>query len=141
MKRKLTIALLTTLLALGPLTAWAGYEYEKIADGYFVVSYELGKWTRGGILDTQGRVDAKLIKNTRKLCRESNYQYHRFLLLEEVARDEDLRTAWLRRSEQLADESGWDKWVESLYGIGTHSAKKVVFFAPAQGDGLETCAK
>ncbi len=141
MQGKLIAALLATAFALSPLSVSARFEYEEIADGYYMVSYELSTWTRGGVLDTQGRVEQKLIKKTHKLCLEEEYRYLRYPLLEEVARNEALRTAWIGVSKELADESGWDKWVESVYNSETHSARKIVLFTKTAGDDLENCVK
>ena len=141
MQRVLIAALLAVIFCCGPSLALAGFEAREIADGYYVVSYELSTWTRGGVLDTQGRVDYKLLKKTHKFCLEKKYIYLRFPLLEEVARNEALRTAWLEVSREMADESGWEKWVESVYNSETHSARKIVFFTTTPGDGLENCKK
>jgi hypothetical protein len=141
MQGNISAALLTALLFLCPLTVSAGFEYEEIIEGYYLVSFERSTWTKGGVLDTQERVDGKLIKKTHKLCLKEKYSFIRFPLLQEVARNKALRTAWLEKSEELADESGWEKWVENHFSSETHSARKIVFFTRTPGDGLENCRK
>ena len=141
MQRKTIIALLTLIFFLSPLPVTAGFEYEEITEHYYLVSYELSKWTRGGVLDTQERMEKRLAKNTHKLCLKEDYGYLRFPQLQEIARDEALRAAWLAKSNELADESGWDKWVQETLETEMHSARKIVVFSTVPGDGLETCKK
>ena len=141
MRRKISTALLTAISVLSPLPVCAGFEHEEITEGYYLVSYELSAWTRGGVLDTQDRVDGKLIKGTHKLCLKEKYGYLRFPQLQEVARNEALRAAWLEKSKEFADESGWEKWVENNFSSETHSARKIVLLTMAPGDDLELCRK
>lgn len=141
MHRRISTALLTVIFILSPLPASAGFEYEEIIEDYYVVSYELSKWARGGVLDTQERMESRLLKKTHKLCLKEKYSHLRFPQLQEIARDQALRAAWLEKSNELADESGWDKWVQKTYGSEMHSARKIVVFTSAPGEDTETCKK
>ena len=141
MKWRVFTTLLAVIFVLVPVPVSAGFESEEITEGYYLVSFELSTWTKGGVLDTQDRVDGKLIKKTHRLCLQENYRYLRFPQLQEVARDKALRAAWLEKSKEFADESGWEKWVENNFSSETHSARKIVLFTMAPGDDLELCRK
>ena len=141
MQRRTFAALLCAIFILGPLPVSAGFEYEEIIEGHYLVSYELSTWTKGGVLDTQDRVESRLMKKTHKLCLKENYSHLRFPQLQEIARDEALRAAWLEKSNEMAVETDWEKWVEKSFGSEMHSARRIVVFTTEPGDHTDTCKK
>lgn len=94
--RIIWIALLLFVVAPGGVLA--AFTSEKVLEdeerAVFFVSYQRGKATRGGLLDTEKKARRKLEKRSEELCAERGYSYMKFPSLAEIALDEELRAIW-----------------------------------------------
>jgi len=129
------------VLALLATAASAAYLAEKVDEGVYFVSYERGKITRGGILDTSNKARKKLVNRSHQFCLDEGYNYLKFPTVGEISRDENLRMIW---RIAVGDES---KDTSSLSGniwagtTSTHKSRDLLLLSPEEQEGFEKCVK
>ena len=138
MRRTLTILVFFVLTA---TIASAAFLAEKVDEDIYFVSYERGKMTRGGLLDTSKKARRKLEGRSHEFCLEEGYKYLKFPTLGEIARDEILRTVWsLAAGDESKDSSSMsgDVWSGTTT---THKSRDLLLLSHEEQEGFVMCVK
>ncbi len=136
LRRTGTFLALFALLAVPVLAAFLA---EKIDEGIYFVSYERGKLTSGGMLDTAKKARKKITKRSHKFCLEEGYKYLKFPTLGEIVKDEELRAVWqiAAGDEELdSSETSGNVWQGT---VRTHKARRLLLLSKEPQEGYEKC--
>ncbi|MGB5162651.1 MAG: hypothetical protein WBP10_05860 [Thermoanaerobaculia bacterium] len=138
MRRTLTLLFSLTILA---TIADAAFLSEEVDEGIYFVSYERGKMTRGGVLDTSKKARRKLENRSHEFCLEEGFKYLKFPTIGEISRDENLRMIWsIAAGDDSKDSSSMsgDLWSGTT---STHKSRDLLLLAHEEQDGFEKCVK
>lgn len=131
------------LLLISPGAALAAFTFEKVLEdeehAVFFVSYQRGKATRGGLLDTEKNARRKLEKRSEELCAEQGYSYLKFPSLAEIALDQELRAIWevaVGDQEKNSTATSGNVWSGT---VTAHKSRDLLLLSRKPKSGWQRC--
>ncbi len=107
----------------------------KNGAGRYIVSWEAGMWTSGGLYTgSMNRANKKVVKKSEEFCVEHGFNRWRFASLGEIANDETLKAAWDIATGGTGKSHSTERTGSFLTRIETHNrVRRILILSKVDG--------